>query len=134
MATTPENLRTFLLADSSIANEVGSRIAYNIVPEDKGSPYIFFQQSGATDDIALDDSAGAPNRPQFVVECYAETPSRAIVIKNLVHARLHKYRGTFGDTTTRGIFAEDVSDAYIRNGDGGDEGLHASTINVEIVL
>lgn len=134
MTTTEANMRTFLLADASIAAAVGPRVSYNHVPQDKDVPYIFFQQSGATDDIALGDSAGTPTRPRFAVECWADRPASAIELKNLVHARLHKHRGTFGDTTVKAVFAEDVDDEYIPNGNGADDGLHGASLFAEVVL
>jgi hypothetical protein len=133
VATTEENMVTFLLASDSIKAAVKA-VSYNHVPQDKDTPYIFFQQSGATDDVALDDSAGTPTRPRYAVEVWADRPADAIEIKNLVQARLNKHRGTFGDTTVKGIFAEDVDDEYIPNGNGDDDGLHGASLFAEVVL
>lgn len=133
MATTEENLRTYLLSVPSIKAAVRS-ISYNIVPQDKDAPYIFFQQAGAGDDAALGDSARVPNRPRYDIECWADSPSEAITIKNLLQANLHLYRGAIGDATAKGIFAEDVNDDYVANGGGEDEGLHSAALNAEVVL
>jgi hypothetical protein len=137
VTTTEEYLRRFLLADAGI-KEVVRAVSYNIVPQNKEAPYIFFQQAGAVDDIALDDSAGVPTRPRYDIECWDSTPSGAIALKNMVQAKLHKFRGTFGDsvasTTVKGIFAEDVNDDYVANGGGEDEGMHSSALNAEVVL
>lgn len=134
MATTEENLRTFLLASDSIKALVANRVSYNSVPQDKDAPYIFFQQSGADDDVALDDSAGVPTRPTYDLECWDKTPAGAITLKNLVHARVHKHRGTVGDTTVKGIFAANVDDEYVPAGGGEDAGLHGSFFRAEVVL
>jgi hypothetical protein len=134
VTTTEEHLRKFLLADSSIAGAVGSRVSFNVVPQDKDVPYIFFQQEGSTDDAALDDSAGTPTRPRYALECWADKPSDAISLKNLLQAKLHKHRGTFGDTTVKGIFAEDVDDEYVPMGNGSDDGLHGCHLFAEVVL
>jgi hypothetical protein len=133
VTTTEKNLKDFLLASDSI-KAVVKAVSYNHVPQDKDTPYIFFQQSGATDDIALDDSAGTPTRPRYAVECWADNPPDAISLKNLVQARLHKHRGTFGDTTVKGIFAEDVDDEYVPMGNGSDDGLHGAALFAEVVL
>lgn len=133
MATTEENLRAFLLASTSIKDLVRA-VSYNIVPQDKDTPYIFFQQSGGSSDDALGDSAGVANRPRYDIECWDSSPSGAIALKNLVQARLHLARGTFGATTVKGIFAEDVNDDYVANGGGEDEGLHSAALNAEVVL
>jgi len=134
MATTEENMRTFLLSDSNIAELVGPRVAYNNLPQTKDNPRIFFQQTGAVDDIAMDDSAGVPTRPQYTIEAIDDTPEGAIALKNLVHAKLHKHRGTFGATTVKGIFAADVADNYTPNGLGEDVGQHWAGLSAEVVL
>jgi hypothetical protein len=134
MATTEENLRTFLLAGTGIAAAVGDRIAFNSIPQGKGTPRIFFQQSGSVDDTAMDDSAGAPTRPQFTIEVYDSKPEGAVAVKKLVQNCLHKHRGTFGDTTVKGIFAADVADNYTPNGLGEDAGLHWAALIAEVVL
>lgn len=134
MTTTEENMRTFLLADANIYATVGTRVSYNHVPQDKDLPYIFFQQSGATDDPALGDSAGIPTRARYAVEAWAGTPSEAIALKNLVQGRLHKARGTFGTDTIQAIFAEDVDDDYVPNGNGSDDGLHGASLFAEVIL
>lgn len=133
MATTEENMVTFLKADASIKSAVRI-ISYNKVPQDKQTPYIFFQQSDADDDIALGDSAGEPNRPAYDIEVWADNPAEAIAVKKLVHARLHKHRGTFGATTVQAIFAKSVDDNYVTNGAGDDDGLHGSFFRAEVVL
>lgn len=133
MTTTEANLRAFLLANADIKAAVKA-VSYNIVPQSKDTPYIFFQQSGAADDIALTDSAGTPTRPRYAIEVWDTRPADAITLKNLVQARLHRHRGTFGDTTVQAIFAEDVDDEYIANGNGDHEGLHGSAFFAEVVL
>lgn len=132
MTTTEENMRAFLLADSNIAADAKA-VSYNIVPQNKDTPYIFFQQSGSDDDIALGDSAGAPTRTRFAIEVWDSTPLGAIQFKKLVQNRLHKARGTFGDTTVQGIFSADMDDQYVGLGNGGDEGLHGAFLTAEVV-
>lgn len=125
-------MKAHLLGDSSI-NSAVTDVAYNHVPQGPRGAYIFFQQSGAVDDIALGDSAGRPTRTRFAVECWSDDPYDAVTLKGLVQARLHKYRGAFGDSTVQGIFAEDVDDQYVPNGNGADDGLHSASLFAEVV-
>lgn len=134
MATTEENLVTFLLADSTVTAKVGNRVDFNHVPESDGTPYIFFQQQGASDAPVLDDSARTPLRPTYAIECWAMTPADAVTLKNILQGKLHLYRGTMGSQTVKGIFAEDASDEYVYAGDGGDGGYHGVAIFAEVVL
>lgn len=133
MTTTEENLKAFIQSDA-IKAVVGTRVSYNHVPGNFKTPYIFFQQAGSADDISLGDSPGTPTRPRYAWECWADNPAEAIALKNLVQARLHKYRGAVGTLTVQGIFAEDVDDEYIPNGNGGDDGLHGAALFSEVVL
>ena len=131
--TTEENFVQFLLDDASIAESV-KVISYNKVPQNKDTPYVFFQQAGAIDDPAMDDSPGVPTRAQYAIEAIDDNPSGAIALKNLIQARCHKYRGAFGDASVKAIFAEDVDDKYEANGTGDDSGLHSAALVAEVVL
>jgi hypothetical protein len=134
VTTTEENLATFVMSNSSIKTATGGRIAYNHVPQDDETPYIFFQQQGADNDVALDDLQTTPNRPRYAIECWADNPADAIALKNLIQPHLNCYRGTFGDTTVKGIFAKDADDEYVPNGAGDDDGLHGVALIAEVVL
>lgn len=134
MPTTEENLVRFLLADSTVTAKVGNRVDFNHVPESDGTPYIFFQQQGASDSPALDDTARTPYRPRYAIECWAVTPADAVELKNILQGKLHLYHGTFGSGTVQGIFAEDVSDEYEYAGDGSDNGYYGVALSAEVVL
>lgn len=132
-ATIEENLAALLLADTTIKTAVGSRVAYNHVPQLDDMPYIFFQQSGSSDDSGIGDAAGLPTRFQYALECWDTSALTAKALGRRVQQYLHKYRGTFGDTTVQGIFAESQDDNYVPRGVMDDSGFHGAFINVEIV-
>lgn len=133
-ATMEENLRTLLLSDDTIKNAVGARVSYNHVPQADDLPYIFFEQSGSTDDTALGDSSGLPTRLQYALEVWGDKAFSAKSLGRRVQQYLHKYRGAFGDSTVQGIFAESQDDNYVPRGIMDDEGFHGSFLNVEVVL
>jgi hypothetical protein len=128
-----ENLKSFLLADDTVKGIVGSRVAYNHLPQASDVPYVWFQQSGSIDDDGIGDAAGAPTRFQYDVECWSERPFQAKQLSSRVQAILNKYRGTFGDTTVQAIFAPSQNDQYVPKAVPADEGFHGSFLSLEIV-
>lgn len=133
MATLAENLKTFLLADTTVKQLVGSRVHYNHVPQGKGYPFIFYQQSGSSDDAALDDSPGAPFRLRFTVECIDTDLARCRTLVNRVQAITNKHRGTVGAQTVQAIFAAEQDDEYVPRGIGSDDGEHVAALSLEVI-
>ena len=134
MATLEENLRTFLLADSTVSSIVGGRVAYNHVPQADDVPYVFFQMSGTVDDDGIGDSAGAPTRFQYDVECWADDPYTAKRLGLQVQTILNKYRGTLGNQTVQAVFAQSASDGYTPKAIPADEGFHGVFLSpVEVI-
>lgn len=133
--TQDENLITFLTGDSNIERKIGSRVFFNRVPADTPFPRIFFVRTGTARDGCLDDAAGSePNRESFLVEIHADDPRETEDLRKLAEARLNCYRGTFGDTTAAGIFAEDQTSSHEPRGLGRNEGIHFAILAVEVVL
>lgn len=132
-ATLEENLAAFLKADTTLKNTVGGRVAYNHVPQLDEIPYIFFQQTGTTDDSGIGDSAGLPTRFQYTIECWDDDCLRAKATGRRAQQILNKYRGAFGDTTVQAIFADTQNDDYQPRGIMDDEGFHGAFLNVEVV-
>lgn len=133
--TQDENLITLVLADTSIKGMIGDRMHFGHVPETTPFPRIRFERTGTMRDGCLDDAAGDdPTRENFLVEIQARDEREAETLKGLVIDRLNCYRGSFGDTTCQGIFAEDWSSAHQQRGGGTDAGLWIVTGPVEVVL
>lgn len=140
MATVDENLKTFLLADSTVKRLSQGRICENHVPQGPNGgpylPYVFFYLSAESDDTALDDANGrTPNRTHFFVECYGQGISASRALGNAVRSRLDLYRGSaFGDQTAQGVFCASVGDDYEPRGAGADQGVHGAHYAVEVVV
>lgn len=133
MTTIAENLKTKILTDTTVKNLVADRVSFNRIPKSDSQPYIWYTQSGSTDDASLDEAAGMPTRTMFDVECVALAPERADELKNAVQALLNKARGTFGDSTCQGIFVEEARADYQPRGAGSDSGKHVYALSVEVV-
>lgn len=133
MTTVAENLKTKVLADTTVEAKVAGRMSYVRVPQNTIKPYIWYAQSGSTHDVALDDSPGGPNRRTFDLECISTVPDEARSIVDAVQAALNSYRGSFGDSTCQGIFAQEQQDGYEPRGISGDSGLYVCALLVEVV-
>lgn len=128
-----ENLKAFLEADSQLRELVGNRVAYNHVPQTSKIPYVYFQQTGSSDDSGIGDDAGLPTRFQFTIECWHNTSFGAKTLGRRVHQILNKYRGALGDQSVQAIFAESQSDDYVPRGIMNDNGFHGSFLAAEVV-
>lgn len=134
MATTSENLRDWLMADSNIAPRVATRVYDNCLVLSDGA-YIWFQLLDTEYEDALDDSAGAAAfRKIYSVECWSELESDAETLGNLVQAKAHLFTGTFGDATVKRIFAPGQSADYEPQGQGSQESWKGHFLRLEIVL
>ena len=133
--TQDENLITLVLGDSSITAKIGSRMHFDVIPQDTAFPRIRFFRTGTALDGALDDAAGtAPNRETFMLELQAKSPREREELRKLVEARLNCYRGTFGDTTCQGIFAEDQTSTHEPRSIGTETGIYIAEVSAEVVL
>jgi hypothetical protein len=132
-ATMEENLSALILADATIKSAIGTRLAYNHVPQLDQIPYGFFQQSGTSDDDGIGDSAGLPTRFQYALEFWDTDVLRAKQTGRRAQQILHKYRGAFGDSTVQAIFAESQNDDYTPRGIMDDSGFHGCFLNLEVI-
>lgn len=129
---TAQNLRAFMLADTTLRGLV-TGIHENQVPQgDTDQAYIWFQQNGKVYDQATDDSAGvSPRSIMFDCECCARGLSASIKIADAVR-NLFPYRGAFGDTTVKGVFVNDQSEDYVPINDMGDNGVNVQSLQIEV--
>lgn len=134
MATVSEDLRTFTMADSTVASLVGNMHELH-VPQVESKPYIYFARISTEDERAMDSATGDdPFRHMFVVECWGETPEDADGIAVAVRNRLNNYRGTMGSQTVQGVFVNSQSDDYESRSDGSDRGFYLNALTVEVCL
>lgn len=133
MATLAQNLRAVLIGDTTLKEYVGARVHDSYAPDPDRGYFIAYAQTGNVDDMALDDSAGQPTRTQFAVEIHGDDLGVVGTIAERCQAILHKMRGTFGDTTVKGVFAESMSKDYIPKAVQGDQVRSWMALAVEVV-
>lgn len=139
MADIAENLRSFLLADGTIAGLLGTpaRLHQNTVPQEDVYPYGWFALSDGEDlEEVLNPAVGeTPFKYAFDFEAVGDDAAYdlTIALKAAVRARLHNYRGAFGTQNVQCVFARDQGEDYIARNNSGDEGVHAESLRVEII-
>lgn len=127
-------LRSLLLADDSLTNLIGARVHHNHVPSKPGNNYVWFAQSTTFENDVIDAAVGDdPQSITYDVECVSlAAQADAVAMKTRVRAVLNKYRGTIGDSTTQGIFVEELPENYEPKGIPGDQGAYVQACRVQV--
>jgi hypothetical protein len=117
-------LRTFLLADASIAAIVGDRVRpVRLNQGETGTGITYLRVSGIGDHVMTGPSRIA--RPRFQIDCWAEAPGAANSLADLVKERLDGYQGlwTYGADSpptsidVLGVFFENERDGFDSDND-----------------
>jgi len=135
LADLAENLRAFLLADSSIAAKVGSRVVQDIVGQDRPRPFIWYQRTGITKERCLGETANTPFSHTFAVECIGESLDDVEALAILVNARCESAAcgtSSFGGQSVSNVFCEDQSAEYEPKGADLNSGLYIAPLQVEV--
>lgn len=133
-----QNFREFLKADSTIQKLVGSRIHEDKVPKLDGlktEPFIWFARRQTIRQETLDSQNGElPGEVIYDLECAAGNQFHGKQLAAALEARCSCYRGTFGDSTAKGMFVRDQDDDYIPKAGGGDTGVFVAAFDVQVFV
>lgn len=107
MAEIEEELRTYLLADATIAGLIGTRLYPDILPQSPTMPALAYSVAGG---VSVHSTDGASNLagPRFQVDCWGATKNQAINLYNAVRKRLNGKR----TGNIQGAFLEGWRDLY----------------------
>jgi hypothetical protein len=133
MPDVAERLRTFLTADAGIAAVVSTRVHQGIVPESSIVPFIWFRRARTDEPRTLDGGSPSGYEQFFDIECVSEDLDQCQDLALAVRDKLNNYRGTFADSTVKGIFVEDHSDDYIPRSVSSDDVAHVAALSVQII-
>lgn len=126
MTTIVEGLRTFMLADATIAGLVGTRVYPNILPQSPTVPAISYQFISGTDDVTTDGPSGLAN-PTIQIDCWATTYAAMDGLFQAVRKRINGYSGLAGTIAVHGVFLVRKRDLY-----DNDTKLHRRTADWSI--
>lgn len=134
MADIAENLCKFLLADTTIAAKVGSRVAQDVLAEGKPMPFVWFSRTSTTNERCLGESSLTPFSHVFAVECISDDINESQSLADLVRLRCESLAcgGTLGDTAVSNVFAEEQDDSYEYANANPNSGLFIAALSVEV--
>lgn len=98
MADIGASIRTLILADATIAGQVGTRVHSDLIPQGSTLPAISYR---VIDTIPNEHLTGVVDlfNARIEINCHARTRGTANTLSNLVRAELQKnHRGTSGGT------------------------------------
>ncbi len=113
-------LRAFLLADNDISSAVGDERVFPLkMPQGETGASIVYTRISGQGDYHMGGPSGLA-RPRFQIDCWAPTIDAAVVLGNLVKARIDGYRGPmpYGDASpqasidVQGVFMDNEFEGY----------------------
>ena len=133
MASTGENLRTFILTSTGISALVSTRVYENTVPMSKDLPFIWYQRRTVQNLDILGEAEAVPYLEYYDVECVDDSVDGAIDLADLTRTKLEGHSGTMGTTVYQWVSVRDQRDDYISRMQAADEQLSISALDVEII-
>lgn len=131
MAGISADLKTYIVSSTSCNAVLSGRVHQNSAPQETSRPFIWYQRRSENESLTL-DGAGGLRQVQFDVECITGDPLTSESLSDKVKTRLNGKRGTFGNSSAKGVFVTDHDDDYIPKGAGLDSGLHVASFNVTV--
>lgn len=103
MTDIAQGLRTFLLADATIAGLVGARMYPTKTPQNPTTPYIRFSLQSGESFNSTDGPSGLEN-PVFQIDAIDTTYAGATAVADAIRLRLNGYAGDMGGVEVQGVF------------------------------
>lgn len=133
------DLRSFLLADGTIAGLIGTRLYPNLLPQSPTFPAMTFGWVSGNRFHHLDGAAGIAG-PRVQFDCWALTYLEAEALFEALRLALDGFRGDIGGSPPtrriQGIFSEGERDLYEDGaaiGSGSGAGLYRRSADFTIV-
>jgi hypothetical protein len=109
-------LRSFLLADSSIATAVAARVYPIKLPQGTTGASIVYNRISGGGDYHMQGLSGFAHH-RFQIDAWASTANAATALADLIRDRIDGYRGDMGAdsppvVTVRGVFMVDQREDY----------------------
>ena len=133
MTVFPEDLRTFLIASTSLSDSLGTTqsVHYNFVPQHMNRAYIWFRTASDTVPRTL-DQVGGIHEAFIDIEVVADSESNAQTVADHVHARLDGVKTAAGNSSIKGMFLADKEDDYLSRNIDSDDGRHVIAYELRV--
>lgn len=133
MADAGEDLRTYIVADTTVGGIIGTACYQNTVPETVSLPFVWFVRRGVEFLEILGETETKPYREYYDIECVADGVDDAIDLCDAVRARLQGTSGTIGAGTYQWVDVTDQSETYVPRNIADDERLTIAALAVEVI-
>lgn len=138
MSDYAQNLLALLKSNATVTKYAAGRLHEDHIPQLNGTitePFVWMSQRSETPSSVIDGAQGeAPDTVIFDMEVSGGSNRRhgQRSLGAAVRALLNNYRGTFGDSTVKGIFVRDKDNDHIPISNGGDRGILVTAFDLEI--
>lgn len=105
------DLRTFVLADGTVAGLVALRMYPSVLPQAPTLPAITYNTISAIRQNTMDGPDGLPSK-RIQIDSWGSTFAQAVSLADAIRQRLDGYRGTMGSTEIKGVFANTERQLY----------------------
>lgn len=103
MTNIAQGLKTFVLADATVAGLVGARMYSTKTPQNPTTPYIRYGLQSGQSFNSTDGPSGLEN-PVFQIDAIADTYAGAVALYDAIRLRLNGYKGDMGGVDVHGVF------------------------------
>lgn len=125
-------LRTWLLAQSSVADLIGDRFDLAKVPQVNATyPYVSYRRASGDYEHDLDGGAGLAS-PIFEIDVWSPKTTEVEAVGQAIRLALQGYRGLMGDVNVVGVELENEEDFFHPADVASDEGRHRTRFRYRI--
>ena len=124
-----QDVRTYLLTQSTVTALVGTRIYYDHLPQRATLPALVVNLITSVSQREVDAASGTA-RARVQVDCYAATYAASASLGELVRKVTEQYTGTMGSTTVDRAHVETVTELDDGPTDGSDAYRYIRSLDV----
>lgn len=127
------DLRTLLIAESTITDELASTTAFYTDKTDQNAsmPYLVLTQLSEDPLKALDGTSGM-RMAEFDLDCVASARATADTVAGVVEAYFNDFTGTAGSSTVNAVLLNDRAYDVIPIGQGTENYKFVTTLNFQV--
>jgi hypothetical protein len=111
VADLAEGLRTFLLADATVAALVGTRMSPQPLPQGSALPALTYTLVNYEQPVSHNGTSGLEHHT-IQIDCWGADTGAAVALFTAVRKRLRGYTGLVGTVRAQGIFLAQARDLY----------------------
>jgi hypothetical protein len=125
------DLRTYLLAQSSITTLIGQRLYLSRIPLPGTYPCVSYRRVSGGHFHDLQGSRGYCEAA-IEIEVWSDDSEEVESVGDAIRQKLQGFVGTMGSTTVKRVTLDDEQDSFLPPIEGSDTGVHRTTFRYTI--